>query len=98
MMSPLCNRATLVLLLDIPSVRCRFRIIKRVISRLLSEIEKVSDAKQHPPIRITNFPSFVKYLKSICLQGDFYGLPVYKTVALQTNRQLREFLLQKGWC
>ena len=98
MMSPLCNRATLVLLLDIPSVRCRFRIIKRVISRFLSEIEKVSDAKQHPPIRITNFPSFVKYLKSICLQGDFSGLPVYKTVALQTNRQLREFLLQKGWC
>ena len=49
-MSPLCNRATLVLLLDIPSVRCRFRIIKRVISRFLSEIEKVSDAKQHPPI------------------------------------------------
>lgn len=97
MAGPICERATLVLLLDISPMRCRFRIAKRVISRFLSGTGNLSDAKRHPPIRLSNIPSFVKYLKSIRLHGDFSGLPVYKTVIFQTSKHLREFLLQKRW-
>ena len=95
-MSPLCNRATLVLLLDIPSVRCRFRIIKRVISRFLSEIEKVSDAKQHPPIRITNFPSFVKYLKSIVCKAISTVCQCIKRLRFKQTGSSVNFFSKKG--
>ncbi len=98
LMNPLCSRATLVLLLDISPMHCRFRIVKRVISRFVSRAETSTNVKQYPTIRFKNLPSFVKYLKSICLQADFSGLPVHKTAVFQTSKHLRKFLIQKRWC
>lgn len=98
MMNPICDQATLVLLLDTPPLRCRLRIVKRVISRLFPGAGNSSDAKRHPSIRLANFPSFVKYLKSIRVHGDFSSLPAYKTIAFKTNKHLHKFLLAKRWC